>query len=212
VGNKMKKVGDEIKNALLKPFIPLVEGFKKIDRFFKTLKCRIRHFNNGFKEFGIGLKKQFDNLGKGLKLGFNDIFGLIGTLGTCGIHFLNNLGNCIFYYLFEMIGYIIYTIMFVFPTYVIKSITGIDLIGYVNQLWKMMNYLDNLFHSMSGMHFMHYPDSIVKQCYTCKFMDKVDKINKDWNHTIPKLLNEPVCHFKRSGKHFKKIVTNNPFY
>ena len=210
VGNKikdgLKNAGDEITNALLKPFKPLIETFKKVDEFFKSIPCRIRHFNGGFKEIGMGLKSQFDNLGKSLKLGFSDIFSLIGTLGTCGIHFLKNLGNCIFYYILEMIGHIIYTIMFVFPMYVIKSITGIDMMSFVNQLWKMLYYLDNLIHSVTSMHFMHYPDSIIKQCYTCDFMGKVNKINKDWKYTIPKLLNEPIIHFKKSGIHFKKVV------
>ena len=207
IKDKLKEAGDKITNALLKPFIPLIETFKKVDRFFKSIPCRIRHFNGGFKEFGIGLKKQFDNLGKSLKLGFSDIFSLIGTLGTCGIHFLKNLGNCIFYYILEMIGHIIYTILFVFPIYVIKSITGMDMMSYVNQLWKMLYYFDSILHSVTRMHFMHYPDSIIKQCYTCDFMGKVNKINKDWKYTIPKLLNEPINHFKRSGRHFKKIVS-----
>lgn len=202
----LEKAGDDIKNGLLAPLKPLIEFFQKIDRFFKSIPCRIKHFNSGFKEFGIGLKMQFDNLGKGLKLGFSDIFSLIGTLGTCGIHFIKNLGNCIFYYILEMIGHIIYTIFFVFPMYVIKSITGADMMSYVEQLWKLFYYFDRLLYSMTKMHFMHYPDSIVQQCYTCNFMDKVVKINEDWNHTIPKLLNEPICHFKRSGKHFQSVV------
>ena len=213
VGNKvkdgLKKAGDEITNALLKPFIPLIETFKTVDKFFKSIPCRIRHFNGGFREFGVGLKTQFDNLGKGLKLGFSDIFGLIGTLGKCGIHFLKNLGNCIFYYILEMIGHIIYTIFFVFPIYVIKSITGMDMMGYVKQLWKIFYYFDSIIYSATRMHFMHFPDSVIKQCYTCNFMGKVNQINKDWNYTIPKLLNEPIIHFKKSGRHFKKIVSND---
>ena len=206
VARKAKELADIAANALLKPFLPMIEMFAKIKNFFDSINCRINHFNKGFQEFGTGVKSQFDNLGKSLKLGFSDIFSLIGTLGTCGIHFLQNLGNCIFYYILEMIGYIIYTIMFVFPMYVIKSITGIDMMSFVNQLWKMLYYLDNMLHSITGMHFMHYPDSIVKQCYTCKFMDKVKKINTDWGVTIPKLLNEPVLHFKHSGRHFEKVV------
>ena len=79
--------------------------------------------------------------------------------------------------------------------------------SFVNQLWKMLYYFDNLIHSVTRMHFMHYPDSIIKQCYTCNFMGEVKKINKDWKYTIPKLLNEPINHFKRSGRHFKKIVS-----
>jgi len=213
VGKKIKggleKAGDKITNALLKPFIPMIATFKTVANFFKSIPCRIRHFNGGFRELGDGLKSQFDNLGKGLKLGFSDIFGLIGTLGTCGIHFLKNLGNCIFYYILEMIGHIIYTIFFVFPVYVIKSITGMDMMSYVKQLWKIFYYFDSIIYSATRMHFMHFPDSVIKQCYTCDFMGKVNKINKDWDYTIPKLLNEPINHFKKSGRHFKKIVSND---
>lgn len=108
-----------------------------------------------------------------------------------------------------MIGHIIYTIFFVFPIYVIKSITGMDMMGYVKQLWKIFYYFDSIIYSATRMHFMHFPDSVIKQCYTCNFMGKVNQINKDWNYTIPKLLNEPIIHFKKSGRHFKKIVSND---
>ena len=203
---KAKELADTMANALLKPFLPMIAMFKKIEDFFNSINCRIKHFNKGFDEFGTGVKSEFDNLGKSLKLGFSDIFCLIGTLGTCGIHFLNNLGNCIFYYILEMIGYIIYTIFFVFPVYVIKSITGLDMMYFVDKLWEMFYYFDKMLFSISKMHFMHYPDSIIKQCYTCKFMDKVNKINKDWKETIPNLLNEPILHFKHSKRHFEKVV------
>ena len=51
---------------------------------------------------------------------------------------------------------------------------------------------------------------MIELCYTCKYQDKVDKINLDWTKTIPKLLNEPKNKFYEAGDKFRSVFDSKP--
>ena len=61
----------------------------------------------------------------------------------------------------------------------------------------------------SNLHLLYqlYPDWVIEKCYTCQFQDKVDKVNVDWNQTIPDLMNAPNKIFKQAGDDFKSVFT-----
>lgn len=209
IGQKMKdafRKGGSIEKGIKGPLEKFKDVFENIKRAFEIIPQRFKHLNRAFKKVGDGIKLQFVNLGKSLKLGFNDIFDLFGTLGKCGIKYVNNLRSCIIWYILDGIGSTLYSIFVKLPVFMIRILTGFNMQPFVDGINCMVKYIDSLYFKLTCYHFIHFPDWVIQDCYTCNFQQKVDKINKDWLRTIPKLLNQPRRKFLQSEAHFKEFI------
>ncbi len=196
-----KKIKDDVGGPLEKIFTVV----KKIGEAFDSIPRRANAFISAFDLVGQGIKLEFDNLGKSLDLGFKDIFKLVGTVGNCGIKTIRNLRTCIIWYILDLVGCTLYNIIVVLPVFITHMITGFDMQPFVNTVHDAIEYIDSLFFDFSCFHLFHYPDWVIRDCYTCNFYDKVEKINKDWGETIPNLLNEPIQKFMEAEQKFKSV-------
>ena len=200
-------IARDIVKAFTKPFQPLIDFFNKLKDAFESLPGRINKFGNAFKGFGKGVELEFVNIGKSLDLGFSDIFNVIGTIGGCGIKSLTNLRSCMIWYIMDCIGTTIYAIFVELPVFIVKFVIGYNIQPYVDKIHCMIETIDAIIFDFTCYHIIHYPDWVIEKCYTCQFQDKVDKVNVDWNQTIPDLMNAPNKIFKQAGDDFKSVFT-----
>jgi hypothetical protein len=88
-----------------------------------------------------------------------------------------NIPNCFLWYGMEIAGKILY-LPFRLTFYVldlILSAVGVDMNieKIVDQIWWFIDDIDHLMYdSGSGFHIVHYPEDVIKRCYTCK----IDKL------------------------------------
>jgi hypothetical protein len=212
-------IGDQIKDAFERPFNKMKEDitkpfdeikafFDKIGRFFDSIPRRINDFIGAFHEVGAGISLEFDNLGKSLDLGLNDVFRVVGRATTCGIDMIKNFRNCILYYILDWIGKMMYGVFVEFPVFIIKLATAgkVDLKPMaVDKIVDIFKKLDDLLYKSTGVHFMHFPDSVINMCYSCSFDEEVAKLTHDWNDTIPNLMREPAQKFIDAKYKFESV-------
>jgi len=82
---------------------------------------------------------------------------------------MENFTSCIFYYILEIIGKILYFIpMLVFM--MLDFIGGKGKIGskIETNLWSLLEKLDRFTIDQFGFHIIHFPKSIRDKCYNCR--------------------------------------------
>ena len=204
--NTFEKPLHAVRDALKGPLDEMMNFFRDVKRAFLSIPIRARAFKIAFNEVGEGIKLEFDNLGKSLKLGFDDIFDLIDTVGKCGIKTIENFRICVIWYIMDLVGATLYSIIVVLPVFITFMITGFNLQPYVDEVNKTVSYIDSLFFNLTCYHLFQFPQWVIDACYTCEFKDKVNKINIDWKKTIPDLLQAPISKFIDSGNSFKAVI------
>lgn len=199
---------NDIKDAIMKPINEIIDIVKSIDDAFKSIPERARMFRHAFENVGEGIKLEFINIGESLDIGFKDIFSFIRAAGDCGVKYVTNLRSCMIWYILDLIGTTIYNIFVVLPVFIVKFITGFNLQPYVDLVHKYIDILDSYFKYFTcGDSFLHFPPWVIKLCYSCDLEREIKKIDRDWNETIPKLLNEPAGVFDFAGKQFKNVFS-----
>ena len=186
-----------LKDTLLKPINDIIGAIDKVKNFFNNIR-------DGFKEINQGIELEFINLGKSIKLGFYDIFNVVGTFGECGINTLVNIRTCILWYILDLIGTTLYNVIVRLPVFTVQMITGFNLQPFVDIVNCSLEKIDMIFYDLTCNHIFHFPDWVNKLCYTCKYEDAVNDINYDFKVKIPKLMQEPVDKFNSAANHFKR--------
>jgi hypothetical protein len=85
----------------------------------------------------------------------------------CGLNGILNLPKCFLWYLLEWIGWVLY-LPFRFLFWLIDIITHMGIVKAEHDTWCFLDELDKMIYGISGAHIIHYPDSIIEKCYTCK--------------------------------------------
>ena len=100
----------------------------------------------------------------------------------CGLTGIFNLPKCFLWYLLEWIGWVLYLpfrfLFFLMDKVMKMIIKKKGVVDFEHKVWCFLEDLDKFTHkNFNGMHIIHYPDSIVAKCYTCK-MPKFPKLPK----------------------------------
>lgn len=90
----------------------------------------------------------------------------IGTV-SCIINRLKNFKSCFFWYLLEIIGQIAYLPIRLL-LWMLSPIVP-DIYNYEKQFWDKIYEVDCAVYDSLSFHFAHYPESVHKQCYNCRF-------------------------------------------
>jgi hypothetical protein len=90
-----------------------------------------------------------------------------------------NMQTCLFYYLLEVAGQILYLPIRLLLFTVYKL--GLNFYSYETKFWNGMETFDRIFMNYLGFHITHYPKNIREQCYNCKRL----KISALTEHTAP---------------------------
>jgi len=220
----INKVKDDIIKKILEPIQPIIDFLKYIPNRQRKLTASINSITEGIK---IG----WTNLGASLKVANDDIDGFFPLIGKffnhylasrlkCSFEKMGNFKKCFKYYLCELVGEMLYSIIVRLPLFLINLIVGYDLTPQVNMGWDVLYTIDDFLYEMFHYHFMKWSDDIMDQCYLCSdiypmpgFIEQMNRIHADFNETdpdfrtlkkdpnhrtIPNLMNEPAAKFAQS--------------
>jgi hypothetical protein len=193
---------------------------------FKEIGERMKRIKNGFEDIGNGIKNEFVGLGDGLAIGVTDItrlfeyvFIFTGSYINCGIHYLTNLKKCLFYYLMDTIGQLMYlpirVTLWGFNVIMPNNKALKDLVDYI---WNMVEELDKLIYGFAGFHICHWSRGIRQQCYVCRrlkqrvIVRQGDRVNDDFspNGAIAQEFVKGINQAKAGGNTIKRAFTD-PF-
>jgi len=137
---------------------------------------------------------------------FDGIFAIFTfsiTWMMCLFQNISNMQTCLFYYLLEATGQVLYLPIRVF-LWVCYQV-GFDLYPMESAFWNGVEELDKVVMEFLGFHISHYPKDIRDKCYNCKRL----KISALTNHAgpladdvfnkLPKLLMPGFMHIAKGG-------------
>lgn len=94
-------------------------------------------------------------------------------LFMCGVNGIINLPQCFIWYMLDIAGRIIY-LPFKLTFWFLEYLTEIELTKIEKDIWCFLEDIDKYIHSPepeglgTGIHIIHFPDSVMSKCYTCK--------------------------------------------
>jgi len=234
IPNFFNNLPGEITGPIMEPIDFIIGFVNKINDFFSSIPRRIQDVNTGFEDIGKALMGELNALGTSWDTGIDGIKGIasiipndvgpylndfftkyLNSIIMCGVHKVENLTYCFFYYILEVIGQALYTLMVRLPVFLLQMITGFDMIPYVNMGWKGIDALDSFIHGAVGFYPFRWSDTVMDKCFECRGLlpmpqfnmadanAKVDAIKTDFNVTIPRLMSEPVHIFADAGSSFQ---------
>jgi hypothetical protein len=224
--NPLNKTIKDSVNTFVNIINSVIGGIQKaVKGFFDIIMTVVGFINETaarFIQMGQGMNNIFtglfvtetNGLGEGLRLGFTNIGELLKWGGefifsyiTCGVHYIQNLQRCVFFYIVDSLGQILYLPIRVLLWFM-KSFLYRDMYPIENLLWDYLEKGDQYIFKYTGVHISHYPKNIRDMCYNCKRMkvdalkDKVKQINYDFSHRMPELLQAGVQQMKTGSNEF----------
>ena len=226
VGQEVKDAaGDAMQDLILKPFAQLTAGidaliqdFLRIVCFLNNIPARFANIGAGFDSVFKGVEEEFVALGYAIELGYTSIASLIFHASLyfrsyldCATKMITNFGDCFFFYIFEVVGQILYLpfriIMWVFITFFSFSLYETE-----KQIWNSIYDLNDSLFPYLGFHIAHYSKSVRDKCYTCvRLRDEVvsfkaNQVDKTFKKDIPDIFRRKRTQFKKSQRHLAESV------
>jgi len=190
--------------------------------FINETAARFIQMGKGMNDIFKGLfVTEMNGLGEGLRLGFSNIGELLKWSGefifsyiNCGVHYIQNLQRCIFFYMVDSFGQIMYIPIRILLWFM-KTFLFRDMYPLENMVWDILERADQYIFQYTGVHISHYPKNIRDLCYNCKRMkvdalkDKVKQINYDFSHKMPELLQAGVIEMQGGSNEFAGAFSSN---
>jgi len=187
----------------------------------EKLGPRIENIGVGLEEIFMGIGYQFVELGEGIGEsveGTGEVlyfsFEYIKTYLTCSIKFIKNFYKCVFFYIIDAIGKLLYLPVRI-VMWIMYTFFRLDAYGIEKQVWDGLETLDTIFFELFGLHIIYYPKKIRDDCYTCIRLkssvvgNKSREVNKTIAQIIPNLFSSNP-HYEKSNMHFKEVGVKNP--
>jgi len=139
----------------------------------------------------------------------------------CAMQKAGDFKSCIFYYVLEMIGKILYLPVLIFIWFFqVLSPVKINMQKYVNMFWKIMERIDRFVFKIGKFHIIHYPDHILSRCYRCDganpnmpdidstpYVNFGQQVVHHWFVDIPKAEEPPIEKLSSAMNHLIKALT-----
>jgi len=176
-------------------FAAIGRFIKKVGKIFSA----IPKIGYGLGEITYGVGKTTAQAPVGIYLLWVNIVIFVQTLWifaitnfTCAMRMMNNASFCIFFYILDVIGQIIYLL----PRLILAILNSIGMPAYnwENNIWDFLEDVDKFFIDTIGIHIIHFPKSIRDTCFTCRrlkptaFLGKVKKTVKEIKNPIIPLI------------------------
>lgn len=190
---RKREEGFNIKRAM--KMIPLVgKVLKSAIKFIVEFPKRMKFLIKGIKMIGIGFYREIIAFGTAVPMLVTDA----GKLVTCGVQRAVKLPSCWMFYLLDFIVGTLYAIFVSLPLYCIYLLFGIDLAPIIKLMFEIAEFFDNIVHDISGVHVIHYPDSIKKMCYACDMPDSkhIGKAMSEIGSPMMKIINGAMLFFR----------------
>ena len=219
-----KPVGDFMEDNVEDPIMDLIDGIDEMIENFIRIVCfinkspvRFRNLGASFNNIFGGIIEEFIALGYALQLGFNSIaamvyyvFAFIGSYLDCGVKFAQNIFYCLPFYIFDIIGQILYLpirmLLWVFSTFL-----AIDLYSNEKKVWNGLESMDKILFPYIGFHIVHYPKEVRENCYVCVRLrekvitDKAKEVDETFRKDIPNMLGKSREKLKKGGRQFSEV-------
>lgn len=185
-----------------------------------TFPMRITTFLDMFMDLTQGIVSYFENVGYVLQIQAVDIGMLISEFFipkvVCGVEKMGVIHECILFYIWDFVVGVLYFMLIVWPSTMLKMFTGIDVIYYVHLIWEVILMIDDIVYDFISVNIFRYSKETVKKCYLCEITrdkpvmeDEVNIFMEDYGTKIPNLLLEPIGYFKSAANKFLSVFDMN---
>lgn len=162
-----KYVIDPITNE----FNNIVNKLRKVADFIIEIKTRFIKLGDSIVQFGTAIGDTFVTIFEAIQTEAVNIGNLIYGGGKCLVHFTENFRSCFIYWILDAIGELIYSLFVLLPIWFIEAITGLNIMYYLDKLKDIIEYIDSVIFKNLKFSFIHYPQSILNDCYLCNGVD-----------------------------------------
>ena len=232
IKDAFEKAGEEItkgtdtaiNEAFVKPFAEmtagidaLIQDFLRIICFLNNVPTRFANVGAGFDSIFDGVVQEFVALGYAIELGYTSISSLVYHISVylksyldCGTKMITNLGDCLIFYLLEVVGQVLYLPIRII-LWVMVTFLSVNLYESEKDTWESIYKFNDNLYPYTNFHIAHYPESIRKKCYTCvRLRDEVitfkgNQVDKTFSKDIPDVFNRKRVEFIRGRKQFNEF-------
>jgi hypothetical protein len=145
-------------------------GIEKLVKIFNI----IPKIGKGLGQIFKGVEREITGLPVGLWYGaintsifIQYVWEFAFTNFMCGMKLMNNAFSCIFYYMLDAIGQMLYILprllFWIIDMFVPKVGTQIE-----TAIWGFLDKIDRLTITYLGFHIIHFSKSVRNMCYNCK--------------------------------------------
>jgi len=157
----------------------LIDGFKQLGQMFGKigkLFDAITEVGKGMGEIGQGVVQEVEGVPFGAWYAAMDLVVFIQYLWEffitnfiCGMKSMKNLRDCMFWYILDIIGKIIYLVptMFFIGLNLLYDGVGTKI---EKKIWNFLAFIDLCTISWFKVHIIHFPKSIREKCYSCRYL------------------------------------------
>jgi len=164
---------------------PITGGFQGLYDYIISLKDRFRKLGNGIVDLFKAFGNSFVTIGNAVYTIGNDIGSLIYGGGRCLVHFGGNFRSCLIFWLLDLVTELLYSLFVLLPVYIFDALVpSLDLNLRLQDVKGWINDVDDILIDIIGYSCIHYPKSIINDCYMCgevDFQRKVRELNEDTN-------------------------------
>lgn len=196
--------GDESDAGLLAMIFKIVPIGMNIVSRGKTIAT-------GFKETTMGIVDLIKNTAlltaittmDSITFGFQFAIFIFKLL-LCSVNILSNFPKCVIFYIIDIIVFVVFvcivSILFIIDVFLmVKMWAGISCVELFLMLLNILEQIDKTIYSIMSFHIIHYPDSIIKMCYTCSsmgdtsgFKSAASRLFQDIFVKLPSGIGEPI--------------------
>ena len=223
----MNNILDVFKKFSLKKFAAslgihdLIQGFKDMEKVFKTFPKRFKYIFGGVGGIFIGVLDTIEGIFNGTFLGIIQTGELLEYIGEflftylkCTVKMLTNLWSCFFYYIVELFLQILYLPVRIM-LFVSKQIFGVDLYAREKQAFQGLYDLSYFMYRYTGYHFMYWPKDIRERCFVCVRLKtstvewKAGEVDKAFSKGLPKAIKKGDLQIRQAVEYIKAAFTGS---
>jgi hypothetical protein len=192
-----------------------------IVKFILSLPQRFAHIAAGIINIFFGIAVELKDLGVVTGIVLIDFFifieytwEFIKTYTICSLYFLSNITRCIFYYIIDIVGILLYLPVRIFLY--IFYVLGVNLYSVETQIWDGLEKLDSIILGYTGIHIIHWPKSIRDQCYNCKrlkiniYAGTIMNLVDDFTIKIPTIMASGISYLVAAFGNVEQVFGSNP--
>lgn len=142
------------------------------------------------------------------------IFTFIAIM--CSFENLSQLNKCFLFYIIDIFLLVIFvlimSVLFLFDIFFffVKKVIGFGFVDSFLMMLDMFEAIDQTIYGWMGFHIFHYPDSIIRMCYSCShkyntpaLKSTFNRLKYDLGTLLPKKMGPPL---KKLGSGGSKIM------
>jgi hypothetical protein len=188
---------------------PIAGGFQTILDFIGEVKSRFVKLGDSIVGLGKAIGDTFVTIFEAIQTSAVNVGNLIYGGGKCLVHFMQNFRSCFIFWILDAIGELIYSLFVLLPIWFIDALTGFNIKSYLDKFIDIIEYVDSIISKFTKFSLIHYPQSILNDCYLCNgvnFSGMVTTLNND-NNKIRGAFNDLGDGYKKAAADFIDVFS-----